>query len=165
VIIEELPMLGARTTLIALLIGSGAIAGIVSIISEPAPVKSNLSDVPGINSQEYLDRYSPDAVSTAYDYTKVGLPRDFKERLAEFFRRWPAHCNTGTYGEQHRCAGPVALELGLDPDLIMRAGLGKWDPVMRHCRDRHAPHNEPVPWTKECAYSTAASSVPLGASK
>ena len=49
-------MLGARTTLIALLIGSGAIGGIVSMISEPALVKSTLSDVPGLNSQEYLDR-------------------------------------------------------------------------------------------------------------
>jgi hypothetical protein len=74
VINEEPPMFGARTTLIAILIGVAG--GTVAIISEPASLKSTLSDVPGLDSQEYLDRYFPDSVSAAYDYTKVGLPHD-----------------------------------------------------------------------------------------
>ena len=83
----------------------------------------------------------------------------------EFFRRWPAHCNTGTYGEQHRCAAPVAVDLGLDPDLIMRAGLGKWDSAMGNCQSRSSLPNEPTPLTKECAYSAVASSASLHPSR
>jgi hypothetical protein len=100
-------------------------------------------------------------VPTTYDDTKVGLPHDFEERLAEFFRRWPAHCNTGTYSEQHRCAASIAVDLGLDPDLIMQASLGKWDSMMRNCHNRSYLPNEPTPLTKECAYSAVASSASL----
>jgi hypothetical protein len=75
-------------------------------------------------------------VPTTYDDTKVGLPHDFEERLAEFFRRWPAHCNTGTYSEQHRCAASIAVDLGLDH-------AGKLGQV--GFRDEKLPQQKPSP--------------------
>jgi hypothetical protein len=75
-------------------------------------------------------------VPTTYDDIKVGLPHDFEERLAEFFRRGPTHCNTGSYSEQHRCAASIAVNLGLDH-------AGKLGQV--GFRDEKLPQQKPCP--------------------